>query len=92
MCNVSSGMAGTVIQVYMVEVLESFLHANLVVRHTALKVIQLVLTQGLVHRVQIVPSLICMSTDSEITIGHTSDKQLQDREKIYQIHSYESTN
>lgn len=35
------------------------------VRHAALKVIQLILGQGLVHPVQIVPYLICMSTDFE---------------------------
>ena len=38
---------------------------NLQVRHVALRVIQLILSQGLVHPVQIVPYLICMSTDSE---------------------------
>ena len=53
------------------------------VRHAALKVIQLILGQGLVHPVQIVPYLICMSTDNEQRVSHTADKELQDIEKKY---------
>lgn len=83
MGDVSSGMASTVIQLYIKEILESFLHANINVRHAALKVIQLILAQGLVHPVQIVPYLICMSTDCEKVVSHSADKQLQDIEKKY---------
>ncbi|XP_076161635.1 nipped-B cohesin loading factor [Ptiloglossa arizonensis] len=83
MGDVSSGMASTVIQLYVKEILESFLHANVSVRHAALKVIQLILAQGLVHPVQIVPYLICMSTDCEKAVSHSADKQLQDIEKKY---------
>ncbi|EZA57826.1 Nipped-B-like protein [Ooceraea biroi] len=83
MGDVSSGMASTVIQLYIKEILESFLHANINVRHAALKVIQLILAQGLVHPVQIVPYLICMSTDCEKMVSHSADKQLQDIEKKY---------
>lgn len=53
MGDVSSGMASTVIQLYLKEILESFLHPNIGVRHAALKVIQLILAQGLVHPVQV---------------------------------------
>ena len=52
-------------------------------RHAALRVIQLILAQGLVHPVQIVPYLICMSTDAEQRVSHTADKELQDIEKKY---------
>lgn len=83
MGDVSSGMASTVIQLYIKEILESFLHVNVSVRHAALKVIQLILAQGLVHPVQIVPYLICMSTDCEKVVSHSADKQLQDIEKKY---------
>ncbi|XP_016839309.1 nipped-B-like protein [Nasonia vitripennis] len=83
MGDVSSGMASTVIQKYLNETLESFLHANIGVRHAALKVIQLILAQGLVHPVTIVPYLICMSTDCEKLVSHSADKQLQDIEKKY---------
>lgn len=83
MGDVSSGMASTVIQLYIKEILESFLHVNINVRHAALKVIQLILAQGLVHPVQIVPYLICMSTDCEKVVSHSADKQLQDIEKKY---------
>ncbi|XP_029173318.1 nipped-B-like protein B [Nylanderia fulva] len=83
MGDVSSGMASTVIQLYIKEILESFLHINISVRHAALKVIQLILAQGLVHPVQIVPYLICMSTDSEKAVSHSADKWLQDIEKKY---------
>jgi cohesin loading factor subunit SCC2 len=83
MGDVSSGMASTVIQLYLKEILESFLHPNVGVRQAALKVIQLILQQGLVHPVQIVPYLICMSTDVEKVVSHSADKQLQDIEKKY---------
>ncbi|XP_033210701.1 nipped-B-like protein [Belonocnema kinseyi] len=83
MGDVSSGMASTVIQLYLKEILESFVHVNVGVRHAALKVIQLILAQGLVHPVQIVPYLVCMSTDCEKMVSHSADKQLQDIEKKY---------
>ena len=83
MGDVSSGMASTVIQLYLKEILESFIHVNVGVRHAALKVIQLILAQGLVHPVQIVPYLVCMSTDCEKMVSHSADKQLQDIEKKY---------
>ncbi|XP_014208560.1 nipped-B-like protein [Copidosoma floridanum] len=83
MGDISSGMASAVIQRYLKQILESFLHANLSVRHAALKVIQLILAQGLVHPVTIVPYLICMSTDFETSVSHSADKQLQEIEKKY---------
>eukprot|EP00090_Calanus_glacialis_P019633 TRINITY_DN3012_c0_g1_i1.p1 TRINITY_DN3012_c0_g1~~TRINITY_DN3012_c0_g1_i1.p1 ORF type:complete len:2150 (+),score=766.00 TRINITY_DN3012_c0_g1_i1:196-6645(+) len=83
MGDVTSGMASTVIQVFLNSVLDSFVHHSVQVRHAALKVIQLILAQGLVHPVQIVPYLICMSTDMEQRVSHTADKELQDIEKKY---------
>ncbi|XP_045490896.1 nipped-B-like protein B isoform X1 [Colias croceus] len=83
MGDVSSGMASTVIQLYLKEILGSFLHLSTTVRSSAMKVVQLVLAQGLVHPVQIVPYLICMSTDTEITVSHTADKNLQEIDKKY---------
>jgi len=83
MGDVTSGMASTVIQVFLNSVLDSFVHHSVQVRHAALKVIQLILAQGLVHPVQIVPYLICMSTDLEQRVSHTADKELQDIEKKY---------
>lgn len=83
MCDVQSGMASTIIQIYLKQVMECVVAGNMVVRHSALRVIQLVLAQGLVHPVQIVPYLVCMSTDTEEPIAHSADKQLQDIEKKY---------
>ncbi|CAH1153389.1 unnamed protein product [Phaedon cochleariae] len=83
MGDVSSGMASTVIQLYLKEIMQSYLHHDLQVRQPALRVIQLVLQQGLVHPVQIVPYLICMSTDCEKLVSHSADKQLIDIEKKY---------
>ncbi|XP_042884604.1 nipped-B-like protein isoform X2 [Penaeus japonicus] len=83
MCDVQSGMASAIIQMYLKEVLECVVSGSVVVRHSALRVIQLVLAQGLVHPVQIVPYLVCMSTDTEEIIAHSADKQLQDIEKKY---------
>ncbi|XP_025832337.1 nipped-B-like protein A [Agrilus planipennis] len=83
MGDISSGMASTVIQLYLKEILQSYLHSNLQVRQPALRVIQLILQQGLVHPVQIVPYLICMSTDCEKVVSHSADKQLLEIEKKY---------
>jgi len=83
MGDVSSGMASTIIQVFLKSVLESFIHQSVQVRHAALKVISLILGQGLVHPVQIVPYLICMSTDVEQRVSHTADRELQEIEKKY---------
>lgn len=83
MGDVSSGMASTVIQLYLKEIMQSYLHRSLQVRQPALRVIQLVLQQGLVHPVQIVPYLICMSTDCEKLVSHSADKQLLEIEKKY---------
>ncbi|XP_063378553.1 nipped-B-like protein [Cydia fagiglandana] len=83
MGDVSSGMASTVIQLYLKEILGAFLHPSTLVRSSAMKVVQLVLAQGLVHPVQIVPYLICMSTDLEVTVSHTADKNLQEIDKKY---------
>ena len=43
----------------------------------------MILAQGLVHPVQIIPFLICMSTDMEQRVSHTADKELQDIEKKF---------
>ncbi|XP_071519960.1 nipped-B-like protein [Panulirus ornatus] len=83
MCDVQSGMASAIIQDYLKQVLECVVAGCVIVRHSALRVIQLVLAQGLVHPVMIVPYLVCMSTDTEEAIAHSADKQLQDIEKKY---------
>ncbi|XP_050529053.1 nipped-B-like protein isoform X2 [Daktulosphaira vitifoliae] len=83
MGDVSSGMASTVIQLYLKGILNSFLHTSVQVRQAVLKVIQLILAQGLVHPVQIVPYLICMSTDTEKLVSSRADKHLQEIEKKY---------
>ncbi|BES94983.1 unnamed protein product [Nesidiocoris tenuis] len=83
MGDVTSGMASTVIQVFLKDVLESFIHPHNSVRGAALKVIQLILNQGLVHPVQMVPYLICMSTDCDRTLSVAAERQLQEIEKKY---------
>ncbi len=83
MGDVTSGMASTVIQVYLRHVLDSFIHPEVKARHASLNVISLILQQGLVHPVQIVPYLMCMSTDSQDMVAHTASVQLQDIEKKY---------
>lgn len=77
MGDVSSGMASTVIQVYLKPILDSFLHAVNDCRLAALKVTALILAQGLVHPAQIVPYLICMATDENTRIAHAADRDLQ---------------
>ncbi|XP_034948394.1 nipped-B-like protein A [Chelonus insularis] len=83
MGDISSGMASTVIQLYLKEISEAFIHSSLVVRRAACKVIQLILAQGLVYPIQLVPYLICMSTDVEKSVSHSADNQLQEIERKY---------
>lgn len=83
MGDIQSGMASTIMQVYLKQVLESFFHHQSQVRLTALSVITLVLRQGLVHPVQCVPYLISMGTDCEQNIRVKADQQLMDIEKKY---------
>lgn len=65
MGDVSSGMASAIIQIYLKEILNCFLHREYLVRFWAMKVIEIVLRQGLIHPIKIVPFLICLSTDPE---------------------------
>lgn len=68
MNDVSSGMASRIIQLYLEEILECFLNRDDAVRLWAVKVIQIVLRQGLVHPVRMVPYLICLSTDPKLEV------------------------
>lgn len=78
-----SGMSSRIIQLYLKDILGSLLHSNLNVRLNSLKVVQLVLRQGLVHPIQIVPYLICLSTDSFRENAHRADHHLQEIDKQY---------
>lgn len=83
MNDVASGMASRIIQLYLNQILLSLLHRDVSVRTNAIKVIQLVLQQGLVHPMTIVPYLICLSTDSERENAHRADHHLQEIDKQY---------
>lgn len=50
MGDVTSGMASTVIQLYLKPILDCFIHASLNVRQSAFRVVQLILQQGLVYK------------------------------------------
>ena len=81
MGDVSSGMASTVIQAYLKHILDCFVHPHVLVRHAALKVVSLILNQGLVYPVQIVPYLVCLSTDYEQKV-HTPQSSSFNRSVI----------
>uniref|UniRef100_A0A671LWZ4 Nipped-B protein n=1 Tax=Sinocyclocheilus anshuiensis TaxID=1608454 RepID=A0A671LWZ4_9TELE len=83
MGDISSGMSSSIMQLYLKQVLESFFHTQSSVRHFALNVIALTLSQGLVHPVQCVPYLIAMGTDSEPTMRNKADQQLVEIDKKY---------
>lgn len=83
MGDVISGMSSRIIQLYLKEILNSLLHSGINVRLNAMKVIQLVLRQGLVHPIQIVPYLICLSTDIFRENAHRADHHLQEIDKQY---------
>lgn len=83
MGDVQSGMASTIMQIYLKQVLESFFHHQIQVRSAALNVICLVLRQGLIHPVQCVPYLISFCTDPDTVIRVKADQQLEEIEKKY---------
>uniref|UniRef100_A0A8C2ZIC8 Nipped-B protein n=1 Tax=Cyclopterus lumpus TaxID=8103 RepID=A0A8C2ZIC8_CYCLU len=83
MGDISSGMSSSIMQIYLKQVLESFFHSQSTVRHFALSVIILTLSQGLIHPVQCVPYLIAMGTDPEPTMKNKADQQLVDIDKKY---------
>ena len=90
MGDVSSGMASTVIQVYLKAILDSFLHAKAECRLAAVKVIGIILSQGLVHPAQIVPYLICMATDEATKISHAADRDLRVSFRFFQEYNISS--
>uniref|UniRef100_A0A672ZDI7 Nipped-B protein n=1 Tax=Sphaeramia orbicularis TaxID=375764 RepID=A0A672ZDI7_9TELE len=83
MGDISSGMSSSIMQIYLKQVLESFFHTQSTVRHFALNVITLTLSQGLIHPVQCVPYLIAMGTDPEPTMKNKADQQLVEIDKKY---------
>ncbi|GIY52104.1 nipped-B-like protein [Caerostris darwini] len=83
MNDVTSGMASTVIQLYLKQILECVLHTEIVARKASLQVIQLILGQGLVHPVQMVPYLICLGSDDDPVIRTKADQMVQEIEKKY---------
>lgn len=83
MGDVSSGMSSRIIQLYLKDILSCFLHIDFNVRLWAMKAVDVVLRQGLVHPVQIVPYLICLSTDAEKEAAHCADHHLQEIDKQY---------
>ncbi|CAN8012156.1 unnamed protein product [Ixodes pacificus] len=83
MGDVSSGMASTVVQVYLKHILASAANPALAVRRAALQVLQLVLGQGLVHPVQMVPHLACLGSDDDKLLRNKADQLLQELEKKY---------
>ncbi|GFU63535.1 nipped-B-like protein [Trichonephila clavipes] len=83
MNDVTSGMASTVIQIYLKQILECVLHTEINVRKASLQVIQLILGQGLVHPVQMVPYLISLGSDDEPVVRTKADQMVQEIEKKY---------
>ncbi|EDW28358.1 GL18991 [Drosophila persimilis] len=83
MNDVSSGMSSRIIQLYLEEILNCFLNRDDTVRLWAVKVVHIVLRQGLVHPVRMVPYLICLSTDPKVESAHRADALLKDIDKTY---------
>uniref|UniRef100_H2ZDM6 Nipped-B protein n=1 Tax=Ciona savignyi TaxID=51511 RepID=H2ZDM6_CIOSA len=81
--DVSSGMASSVMQLFLKEVLESFFHHHSILRHAALHTIYLTLQQGLVHPVQCVPYLIAAASDTDPVMHKEASQQLTELNKRY---------
>lgn len=69
MNDVTSGMASRIIQLYLEEILACFLHQDYSVRLWAVKVVAIVLRQGLVAPQRMVPWLIALSTDEKLEVS-----------------------
>ncbi|KAF2880156.1 hypothetical protein ILUMI_26019 [Ignelater luminosus] len=80
---VSSGVATSTIQYYVKDILQSYLHSNFQIRQVTVRLIQMILQQGVTHPVQIVPYLICMSSDTETVVSNSADKQLLEINRTY---------
>lgn len=84
MGDVISGMASRIIQLYLAEVLDSMMHADAQVRFWSLKLVEVVLRQGLVHPLKIVPYLIALGTNVDNKeIYKRADRAVQEVEKTY---------
>uniref|UniRef100_F6ZYR4 Nipped-B protein n=4 Tax=Ciona intestinalis TaxID=7719 RepID=F6ZYR4_CIOIN len=81
--DVSSGMASSVMQLFLKEILESFFHKHELVRHAALHTVYLTLQQGLVHPVQCVPYLIAAASDIDPFVHKEAEQQLTELNKRY---------
>ncbi|CAG9827909.1 unnamed protein product [Diabrotica balteata] len=83
MDDVSSGIASMVIQYYLKVILNCYVHDSLQIRQAVFRVVHMILRQGLVHPIHIVPYLICMSTDCEQMVALNADKSLNEIENRY---------
>ncbi|CAG0882319.1 unnamed protein product [Cyprideis torosa] len=81
MADVTSGMASTIVQVYLSDVMNCFMHSHSLLRRKALQVTRTILEQGLVQPVTIIPYLICMCTDLYKETYMLASSQLQELEK-----------
>ncbi|KAK4733728.1 hypothetical protein R3W88_007989 [Solanum pinnatisectum] len=60
-----TNICGGIIQLYWAKILERCLDVNEQVRQSSLKIVEVVLRQGLVHPITCVPSLIALETDPQ---------------------------
>lgn len=81
--DVNLGMASNIVQVYLSSVLKCMLDSNEAVRSAALRVVQVILTQGVVFPLSVIPYLIAMSTDKDKVIRSIVEKHLHEIETKY---------
>uniref|UniRef100_A0A6P7EZ04 Nipped-B protein n=1 Tax=Diabrotica virgifera virgifera TaxID=50390 RepID=A0A6P7EZ04_DIAVI len=83
MDDTSSGIASLVIQYYLKVILNCYLYDSLQIRQAVYRVVQMILRQGLVHPLLMVPYLFCMSTDCEQPVALNAHKRLCEIESRY---------
>lgn len=71
------------VEYYLDALFCTYFSPDLVLRQPALQIIKLILTQGLVHPIIIVPYLICISTDPDAYLAQTADKHLSEIDMRY---------
>ncbi|XP_039298503.1 nipped-B-like protein isoform X2 [Nilaparvata lugens] len=76
MMEVSSNMPNSVIQEYLDDILDSYVHPEVAVRKAVQNLIKVIVSQGIVDPITIIPTLICMCSDPNKEVSWSAEKQL----------------
>ncbi|GBG74809.1 hypothetical protein CBR_g19320 [Chara braunii] len=78
-----NNICGGIIQLYWEEILDACINMNDDVRHSSLKIVEVVLRQGLVHPMTCVPHLVALEVDSKESIWQLAHHLLMQLNEKY---------